>query len=205
MLQVPYFRPETTPPATSSQSTKLPRIVNQNERLVSGGSRTDCKRRRGKISKKVSFADLDGNNRTNPRKEPEECPYKWIAEDTLYLRQYGHHLEEDKKDNLFEKMVNDKPEEPTDDLCEGSYVYPCYHHIPGGYRQPSEKHGASNSRSFEPHGYFASLGSSVAFSFYSSSQDNKRSEGIEDHKKQKSFLPPIDPQIISVKKKYGLL
>jgi len=200
MLKV-YFKPETPPPATSSQLTKLPRILNQSGRLISGGLHTDKKRRKCKVTKKVSFADLDGNGRTNPREEPEECPYKWIAEDTLYLRQYEHHLQEDKKDKLFENVFDIRPAESGDDLCQGCYVYPCYRHIPGGYRQHRDKQGTSNVKSFDH--YFASLEPSESSSFYSSS--SQESKGLEDSKKQKSFLPPIDPHILSVKKKYGLL
>lgn len=156
-----------------------------------------------RVTKKVSFADFDKKSKAELEELEEDCPYRWIAEDTLYLRQYGHHLEKNKEVNLYDIFEDKKPVEPRGDLCQGDYSYPCYTHIPGGYRQSSEISSATDKRVSDMYNFLAYCDSSSIYLDGWKSDDHEDKNGSTA--KKKSFLPPIDPKIISVKKKYGLM
>ena len=215
MLKIAYSGAERTN-SSHQHSTKLPRIIHFKGRLISGLKSEDNKTKRAgnKTTKNVSFADLD--KKKVSVEETEECPYKWIADDTLYMRQYGHHLVEEKRDDICENTCDFKPVECKGDLCSGHYHYPSYKHIPGGYRSPSDRgNSSSEQRGSDSYTFFTSSVPSDVSSVYSVSSPHSglswKSESYEEGRKygdsstKKSFLPPIDPHIISVKKKYGLL
>lgn len=204
---------------SSSQTTRFPSIDPQsNKKLVafSDVKAEDDPVVKMRNMKRVTFMQLDDKKK---RKDQNDSPYRWIEEDTLYLRQYGHHLVD--KDDDIDLSARKRGRngcggtrcsnhaELGEDLWGGECHSPTYKHIPGGYKKPlsSERRGCSSPYSL----VFASVPSRAVSSSSrpcpawkeESYGDIGKSSAAASQKK--SFLPPIDPHIISVKKKYGLL
>lgn len=194
-------------------NTKLPNInieLCSNRKIGTLGDQdTSCVLEiQNNLMKKV--VAVQDKKKKRDQSEDDDSPYRWIEEDSLYMRQYGHHLMDDDH-HASERGRNGGTcrcdlDESDGDLWDSEYHSPSYRHIPGGYKKPlsSGKRECSSPYLFN----FASAHSSAAycrrapFSTHPSpsrKEDGYLSMGRSTVPQKKSFLPPIDPHI-SVKK-----
>lgn len=138
------FRTSTRKGSANLQTMKLPsidlystkKVVTFREQNVEDRSVVEIGK---KLMKRRSFVQHDEKKKQD--NDQDDSPYRWIEEDTIYMRQYGHHLMDKYDDDDHhhhnasqrERSEGSNQAELGEDLWGGEYRSPCYKHIPGGY------------------------------------------------------------------------